>query len=154
MLARSKLNSIETKISQALIDLEISQEKHKTIINEVENYKRLKKIKMMKSDDDKEELSDSNKNIIEKNENEQGLFEHIWKWILFLLLKKHLKKWCTKWLHKSHKEEKLEHWNLPVITWKYPWKYRKQRQEFKLQKYSALQNDFTWKTSDKSNNWL
>ena len=77
MLARSKLNSIETKISQALIDLEISQEKHKTIINEVENYKRLKKIKMMKSDDDKEELSDSNKNIIEKNENEQGLFEHI-----------------------------------------------------------------------------
>ena len=66
MLARSKLNSIETKISQALIDLEISQEKHKTIINEVENYKRLKKIKMMKSDDDKEELSDSNKNIIEK----------------------------------------------------------------------------------------
>ena len=77
MLARSKLNSIETKISQALIDLEVSQEKHKTIINEVENYKRLKKIKMMKSDDDKEELSDSNKNIIEKNENEQGLFEHI-----------------------------------------------------------------------------
>ena len=77
MLARSKLNSIETKISQALIDLEISQEKHKTIINEVENYKRLKKIKMMKNDDDKEELSDSNKNIIEKNENEQGLFEHI-----------------------------------------------------------------------------
>ena len=77
MLARSKLNSIETKISQALIDLGISQEKHKTIINEVENYKRLKKIKMMKSDDDKEELSDSNKNIIEKNENEQGLFEHI-----------------------------------------------------------------------------
>ena len=77
MLARSKLNSIETKISQALIDLEISQEKHKTIINEVENYKRLKKIKMMKSDDDKEELSDSYKNIIEKNENEQGLFEHI-----------------------------------------------------------------------------
>ena len=77
MLARSKLNSIETKISQALIDLEISQEKHKTIINEVENYKRLKKIKMMKSDDDKEELIDSNKNIIEKNENEQGLFEHI-----------------------------------------------------------------------------
>ena len=67
MLARSKLNSIETKISQALIDLEISHEKHKTIINEVENYKRLKKIKMMKSDNDKEELSDSNKKIREKH---------------------------------------------------------------------------------------
>ena len=67
MLARSKLNSIETKISQALIDLEISHEKHKTIINEVENYKRLKKIKMMKSGNDKEELSDSNKKIREKH---------------------------------------------------------------------------------------
>ena len=67
MLARSKLNSTETKISQALIDLEISHEKHKTIINEVENYKRLKKIKMMKSGNDKEELSDSNKKIREKH---------------------------------------------------------------------------------------
>ena len=35
MLAKSKLNSIETLISQALIDLEIiSHEEFKTIVNE------------------------------------------------------------------------------------------------------------------------
>ena len=34
MIAKSKLNSIETLISQALIDLEISHEEFKTIVNE------------------------------------------------------------------------------------------------------------------------
>ena len=34
MLARSKLNSIESKISKALVDNEISYEDFKTIINE------------------------------------------------------------------------------------------------------------------------
>ena len=34
MLARTKLNSIETLISQALIDLEISHEEFETIVNE------------------------------------------------------------------------------------------------------------------------
>ena len=33
MLARNKLNNIEALKSQALIDLEISHQKHKTIIN-------------------------------------------------------------------------------------------------------------------------
>ena len=37
MLAKSKLNSIETLISQALIDLEISHEEFKTIVSEEEN---------------------------------------------------------------------------------------------------------------------
>ena len=37
MLAKSKLNSIETFMSQALIDLEISHEEFKTILNEKEN---------------------------------------------------------------------------------------------------------------------
>ena len=41
MLAQSKLNSIETLIYQALIDLEISHEEYKSIINEEENYRRL-----------------------------------------------------------------------------------------------------------------
>ena len=51
MLARSKSNSIETLVSKALIDLEISHEEYKTIINEVENYRRLKEnIRMIKSD--------------------------------------------------------------------------------------------------------
>ena len=53
MLARSKSNSIETLVSKALIDLEISHEEYKTIINEEENYRRLKEnIRMIKSDDE------------------------------------------------------------------------------------------------------
>ena len=36
MLAQSKLDSIETLISQALIDLEISHEEYKQIVNEKE----------------------------------------------------------------------------------------------------------------------
>ena len=42
MLAKSKLNSIETLISQALIDPEISHEKFKTIVNGKEKYERMK----------------------------------------------------------------------------------------------------------------
>ena len=64
MLATSKLNSIETLISQALIDLEISHEEFKTIVNEEKNYRRLKgNIRMMKSNDEKDELSENKKNI-------------------------------------------------------------------------------------------
>ena len=39
MLARSKLNSIESKISKALIENEISHEDFQTIINEEKNIK-------------------------------------------------------------------------------------------------------------------
>ena len=39
MLARSKLNSIESKISNALMDNEISHEDFETIINEDQNIK-------------------------------------------------------------------------------------------------------------------
>ena len=38
MLAKSKLNSIETLISQALIDREIIHEEFKTIVKEKGNY--------------------------------------------------------------------------------------------------------------------
>ena len=52
MIAKSKLNSIETLISQALIDLEISHEEFKTIVNEKEKYEKMKEdIRMMKSSD-------------------------------------------------------------------------------------------------------
>ena len=44
MLAKRKLNSFETLISLALIDLQISQDEFRTIINEGENYRRLRKI--------------------------------------------------------------------------------------------------------------
>ena len=42
MLARSKLNSRESKISEALIDNEISQENFMTILNEEKKYQELK----------------------------------------------------------------------------------------------------------------
>ena len=43
MLARSKLNSIENKISEALINNEISHESFMTIINEEKNIENSKK---------------------------------------------------------------------------------------------------------------
>ena len=58
MLARSRLNSIESTISEALIDNEISYVDFKTIINEDRNYRELKEsVTMMKS-----QRSDTEKN--------------------------------------------------------------------------------------------
>ena len=49
MLARSKLNSIERKISEALMNNQINHEDFMMIINEERNYRELKEsIKMMK----------------------------------------------------------------------------------------------------------
>ena len=42
MLAKSKVNSIETLVSQALIDMEISQEEFITILNKKDKYERMK----------------------------------------------------------------------------------------------------------------
>ena len=42
MLAKSRLNSIETLISQALIDLDISHEEFIRILNEKNKYERMK----------------------------------------------------------------------------------------------------------------
>ena len=54
MLARSKLNSIENKICEALINDQISHEDFMTIINEERNYTELKEsIRMMKGQEDK-----------------------------------------------------------------------------------------------------
>ena len=53
MLVKNKLNSIETLISQALIDLEISHEEFKTIVNEKEKDEKMKEdIRMIKSSDE------------------------------------------------------------------------------------------------------
>ena len=52
MLAKSKLNSIETLKFQASIDLEISYEEFRTIVNEKEKHQKMKEsIKMIKSSD-------------------------------------------------------------------------------------------------------
>ena len=57
MLTRSQLNSIESAISKALIDNEISHEDFTTIINEERNYHELKEsiimIKSQKNDIEK-----------------------------------------------------------------------------------------------------
>ena len=42
MLAKSKLNSIETLISQALIDLDITHEELITILKEKDRYEMMK----------------------------------------------------------------------------------------------------------------
>ena len=42
MLAESKLNSIETLVSQALIDVEISDEEFITILKEKDKYEKMK----------------------------------------------------------------------------------------------------------------
>ena len=54
MLARSKLNSIESKISEALINNQISHKDFMTIIIEERNHRDLKEnIRMMKDQEDK-----------------------------------------------------------------------------------------------------
>ena len=67
MLARSKLNSIESKISEALINNEIIHENLTPIFNEEKNYRELKEsIKMMKSqrsDTEKKNLIEEGKKI-------------------------------------------------------------------------------------------
>ena len=67
MLARSKLNSIENKISEALTDNEISHEDLETIINEEKKYLELKEsIRMMnthRSDAGKVNLIEEGKKI-------------------------------------------------------------------------------------------
>ena len=57
MLARGKLNGIESKISKALINNQISHEDFITIINEERNYRELKEIiRMIKGQEDKKEI--------------------------------------------------------------------------------------------------
>ena len=52
-MARSKLNGIETLISQALIDLEISLEEFKTIVKEKEKFVKMKEdTRMIKRSDE------------------------------------------------------------------------------------------------------
>ena len=63
MLAKSKLNSMETLMSQALIDLEISHEEFRTIVNEKERYEQMKgNIRNIKSSDEKDD-SENSENI-------------------------------------------------------------------------------------------
>ena len=71
MLVRSKLNRIESKISEALINNEISHEDFTTIINEEKNYRELKEsIRMMKT-----QGSDTEKNYLIEEGKRKGIDE-------------------------------------------------------------------------------
>ena len=67
MLAKSKLNSIETLMSQVLIDLDMSHEEFKTIFNEKEKYEQMKESN--RNTKSKDELSENSRDIQENNEN-------------------------------------------------------------------------------------
>ena len=60
MLAKSKLNSIETLMSQASIDLDISHEEFKTIVNKKEMYDQMKE--SIRNTKNKSELSENSGN--------------------------------------------------------------------------------------------
>ena len=73
VLARSKLNSKESKISKALIDNEINHEDFMTILNEEKKYRELKEsIRMMNS-----QRSDAEKVYVIKKRQKIGLNEVI-----------------------------------------------------------------------------
>ena len=69
MLAKNKLNIIKTLMSQALIDLEISHEEFKTIVNEKEKYQQMKEC--IKNTKGKDEISENSKDIRENSKNTQ-----------------------------------------------------------------------------------
>ena len=54
MLAKSKLNSIESLISQALIDMEISHKEFVTILKEKDKYEKMKD--NLTSENEKQEI--------------------------------------------------------------------------------------------------
>ena len=58
MLTRSKLNSIETPVSQALIDMEISHEQFTAVFKEKDKYEKMK-----------ENVRNVSENFEEKTEN-------------------------------------------------------------------------------------
>ena len=74
MLARSKLNSVETLTSKALLGYEISHEEYSTIINEKKCRKMKEEIRMMKIEKNYVEKDETNKEKgrkIETNEKYQ-----------------------------------------------------------------------------------
>ena len=74
MLTRSKLNIIESKISEALINSEISHEDLITTINKEKNYREIKEsIKMMKT-----QRNDTEKNYLIEERKRKGIDEVIY----------------------------------------------------------------------------
>ena len=75
MLAKIKLNSIETLMSQAFIDLDISHEEFKTIVIEKEKFEIMKgSIKNTKSKDELSENSRALKKLVEIHKLKRKIF--------------------------------------------------------------------------------
>ena len=73
MLARSKLNRIESKISESLIQSEVNHEDFMTITNEEKKYRKLKEsVRTMNS-----QRSDAEKNNLIKEGKKIGINEVI-----------------------------------------------------------------------------
>ena len=66
MLARSKLNIIESKVSEALINNEISHEDFMVIINEEKKYRELKESIRMMNSQRRKKIDSEKINLIEK----------------------------------------------------------------------------------------
>ena len=67
MLSKSKLNGIETLMSQALIDLDISHEEFKTVVNEKEKYEQMNE--SIRNTNRKDQLNENSRDIRENSEN-------------------------------------------------------------------------------------
>ena len=66
-LAKSKLNSIETLMSQALIDLDISHEEFELTVNEEEKYEQMKE--SIRNIESRDELSENSRDIRKNSGN-------------------------------------------------------------------------------------
>ena len=88
MFTKSKLNSIETVISQALIDIDISHEKFITILKEKDKYeKRKENVRNLSEKLEKKTKKQENMRLNSVNSNS---YLHHQKILFFFL--------CIKWL--------------------------------------------------------
>ena len=85
MLAKSKLNSIETLISQALIDMEISHEEFIAILKEKDKYEKMKE--NLRSENEKQETMRLSSIKSDLSETQSKIVEHFMssKKIIFFL---------------------------------------------------------------------
>ena len=67
MLAKSKLNSIETLMSQALVDLDISPKEFKRIFNEKKKYEQMKE--SVRNIKNRDKLTENSRDIRENSGN-------------------------------------------------------------------------------------
>ena len=75
MLAKSKLNSIESLVSKALIDMEISHEEFITILKEKDKYEKMKE--NVRNISEKLEEKQENMRLNSANKKKKKVCRHI-----------------------------------------------------------------------------